>query len=934
MLEIWVLGDPAVRVDGRDLPFPSGRPGRLLVSLLLARGRVVSVDQLYEDLWPDTEPDDPRSALHTTVARLRRSLGAAGVAIQRSGAGYRLDSVTLDADTFTALATGVADESAESTRTRLAASLAMWHGRPWGKFASDLAFADTQRLTAIHDSLQDDHAEALLTAGRTLAATDLLRTLVADQPLRARRVELLILALDRAGAVDEALTCFARYRERLADELGLDPEPRLQELHTLILRREQLGKPTVGAPVGGQLFGRETHLSVIDHLLDRRRWVTVVGPGGVGKTSVAAALATQRTCWWADLSTVGTPEAVWHTVINTIGAQTVPGGDLAYALRRRFSQLEGVLVLDNCEHVLGAAAEITLLALTASVDLRVLATSRRRMGLPEEQVFALPPLQLPAADDESPAVALFLARAEAACPGFRADYDAVARLVRRLDGLPLAIELAAGRMGAMTLADLDLRLGAHLDLLRNAAPFVSRRQRTLTATIAWSYDLLDPDEARGLRWVSVFMGRFDLPAAEALLGVGAADLVSRLVENSLVTWTGTGFYRLLDTVRDFARTRIDDDELDRIRRAHARWVAEQTTLAAAGMHGPDEKRWAATQDALAYEAAAVAAWALPVADPILVDIVVDLRHWAYLRLRPDILSWAHQLRSAYPAHPGLLSAAATYAWLIGDHQLTQRCGRAAVDRAEPNSQAEWVALDILSDELLTEGDFDGAAAMATRAHRQALARDDRAATVMSTVSLALATIYAGRNPNPLLARARDEAARANNPTCHAWLAYTEGEAYALVNDERAITALESAATQAAAVGNRIVAGVSRIAAASLYARSATPDLTTITEAIQALEFWAGSGNDQLLRTCLRNLIPLFHYLGLPALVVELSITARADLAAGDEAARLADVLADTEPLLTDRELSRARTRGAHHTPDAAACLALTTLTRIKSDLTP
>ncbi|MFC6010221.1 BTAD domain-containing putative transcriptional regulator [Nocardia lasii] len=931
MLEVRVLGGPALRIDGRDLPFPAGRPGRLLVSLLLARGRVVPTGQLYEDVWPDSEPGDPRAALHTTVARLRRSLGAYGSAVQRSGAGYRLDAGSLDADTFTALATDHAHESADTRRTRLETALALWQGGPWGEFAADLAFADTQRLTALHTTLREDYAETLLGTGQVRATTDLLRTLVAEQPLRERRVELLLLALERVGATEEALACYATYRERLADEQGLDPAPHLRDLHTRILRREHTRNPTVRAPTVGELFGRDTHLSVID----QHRWVTVVGPGGVGKTSAAAATATRRAHWWADLAEVATPEAVWHNVIDAVGAQTVPGGDLEPALRHRFSHLEGVLVLDNCEHVPVAAARIARLALAVSADLRVLATSRRRMGLPEEQVFALPPLRLPSVDDdESPAVALFRARAEAVCPDFRADPDAIARLVRRLDGLPLAIELAAGRMGTMTLADLDRRPGPRLDLLRSAAPFGARRQHTLTATITWSYDLLDPDEARALRWIAVFTGRFDLPAAEALLGARAADLVSRLVENSLLTWTGTGLYRLLDTVRDFARGHTDADELDRIRRAHARWVAEQTALADAGMHGPDEKRWATIQDALAREAAAVATWALPVADPVLIDIVVAVRHWAYLRLRPDILRWACELHSAHPADSALSSAAATYSWLVGDHDRAHRYGRAAVEQAEPGTRAEWVALDILSDELLTAGDFGAAAAMATRAHAQARARDDLTATAMSTVSLALAVIYAGQDPTALLARAHDEAARANNPTCYAWLAYTEGEAYAQIDDEKATAALESAAALASTVGNRIVAGVSRTAAASLHARSATPDLTTITEAVDALKFWAGSGNDQLLRTCLRNLIPLFHHLALPALAVELSATAHTHLAAGAEATRLTAILTTTESLLTAQQRSQAHTRGAHHTPDTAAHLALTTLTRIASDLTP
>ena len=255
-------------------------------------------------------------------------------------------------------------------------------------------------------------------------------------------------------------------------------------------------------------------------------------------------------------------------VATALGVEVFPGGSAEAALHRRLETATGLLVLDNCEHVLAAAGDVVSEIAAAGTGVRVLATSRERLGLPTEQVYPLAPLRLPGAgvaDADVPSVALFLERARASAPDLDATPDVVrdvAELVRRLDGLPLAIELAASRVGVVSLATLRDRLDDRLDLLRSHHRRGPARHQTLVDTIDWSYDLLDDDHRRALRWLSVFVGPFDLDAAEAVLGPDSTEQVLALVERSLLVRPAPshGGYRMLETVRAYTRALLDDAE--------------------------------------------------------------------------------------------------------------------------------------------------------------------------------------------------------------------------------------------------------------------------------------------------------------------------------------------------------------------------------------
>ncbi|WP_067652718.1 BTAD domain-containing putative transcriptional regulator [Nocardia harenae] len=941
MLEIRVLGEPRLG----DRPFPGGRPGLLLALLVLARGRVVSVPRLVAELWPESEPGDPRAALHTTVARLRRL--AVGPVLRRSDAGYCLDreGVALDADEFASRTVVPVGESPAAALARWESALELWGGEPWGRFAAGPAYAEAAELRERFDVAREERAGALLELGRGAEVVAELRALLAAAPLRERRVRLLIEALTPGDQV-EALRVYDEYRRALADELGLDPSPTLVALHGRVLRHE-MGVPggamrdgtarsaptelprSGGGPSSDRagtrgpaprpLIGRDAQLTAVNTLLDLHRAVTVVGPGGVGKTSLAAVVAAGHRHWWADLAAVTTAGSVARTVADAIGVEVRPGAVFETALRHRLAELDGLLVLDNCEHLLGASAAVAELALTASADLRVLATSRQRLGIAAEQVSPLPPLQLPDPDSAAaPAVTLFLECATAAAPEFAACRDdfavrrAVAALVRRLDGLPLAIELAAGRLGALTLDDLATHLTHRLDLLRAGSPLAARRQRTLAATIAWSCDLLEPAEARAFRRLAVFAREFDLAAATAVLaevpgtvgledqsaeadspGSDTAELVARLAERSLLVRpgpTGTGRYRMLETLRTFVHTETPAGERVAARRAHAAWLVAAVEDADDGLRGPDEPRWSLRLDDLVPDAAVAFRWALDAEPATACRIVTAYRHWSYLRLRADILGWALEIDER-EASSGVHAAATLHHWLVGNAAEARARGAAALAAAEPGSRAESVALDALSDQALADGEFATVDELNTRAHTLALARGDHVAATLATVALTLAAAYSGRPADPLLARAAAEARRSGNPTSLAWVAYTEGELHADTDPARALTALETATTRAESVHNRIIAGVSRTAATAVRARTAPLNSATLADARAAVDYWSGAGSDQLLRTCLRNLVPLLDRLGAAAGLVELAAATGVTDAAGTERLRLDAALA-------------------------------------------
>ncbi|WP_405547974.1 winged helix-turn-helix domain-containing protein [Streptomyces phaeochromogenes] len=647
----------ALRDDGTPVPVGGARLRALLTVLALRPGRTVPTAVLVDEVWGADPPADAPGALQALVGRLRRALGADAIASAEGG--YRLCAAADDIDLhrFERLAgegvRALADGDPGKAAVVLDDALALWRGP---------ALADLPDRTAESSRWEarrlDAHRARLAAALALGQAEQYLPDLTAlsdahplDEPLQLLRLR----ALRDAGRTAEALAGYESVRQLLADSLGTDPGPELRSLHGELLRGEtsrnghrptsyeQSYEQTPGpnppsgtrdrpapfgdlrpAPLGNlrarltSFVGRHTDLETIRGDLGSARLVTLLGPGGAGKTRLSqeaaesVAASVPDGVWLAELAPVDDPEAVPEAVLTAVGArETVLRGAGAEEMRavtdrhddpltrltEHCANRRMLIVLDNCEHVVDAAARLVEQLLERCPGLTVLATSREPLGVPGELLRPVEPLPEPYA------LKLLADRGAAARPGFRVDADAetaaaAAEICRRLDGLPLAIELAAARLRMLTPRQIADRLDNRFRLLTSGSRTVLPRQQTLRAVVDWSWDLLDADERDVLRRLSVFAGGCDLAAAEAVCGPAALDALGSLVDKSLVVAApsvvegadGGMRYRLLETVAEYAGQRLDESgERPAAERAHLTYYRELARTTDQKLRGPGQR---------------------------------------------------------------------------------------------------------------------------------------------------------------------------------------------------------------------------------------------------------------------------------------------------------------------------------------------------------
>jgi predicted ATPase/DNA-binding SARP family transcriptional activator len=520
-----------------------------------------------------------------------RTLLSPDAVLVAQGGGYALavEAGLLDAARFERLM-GAAREALERGAAATAASrfreaLALWRGRALADVAGVESLArEGARLEELRLVAVEGRIEADLALGLGAEAAGELETLVAEYPVRERLWRLLVLALYRAGRQADALAAYRRAREVLAGELGIEPGEELRQLEQAVLRQQVPAMPPPARhnlPVRLTSFvGREEELAAAGRLVGESRLVTLTGAGGAGKTRLAIEFATGAAerfdggVWLAELAGLADAELVPSIVMQALGVRQSGEVAVLEALRYRLRSAKLLLVLDNCEHLLGACADLAVALLGSCPGLRVLATSREPLGVPGEAVYPLPPLAVPPESTDAqvaaraPAVRLFLARGRSA----RADAGVqaapmavVARICRELDGLPLAIELAAARMSVLSAEEIEAHLADKFRFLAYRRPTADPRHQTLKTAISWSYELLPEQERRVLGELSVFAGGFGLAAMAAVCCGGdeaaALDLVDQLVSKSLAVAepaaSGTR-YRLLETIRQYAAERLDE----------------------------------------------------------------------------------------------------------------------------------------------------------------------------------------------------------------------------------------------------------------------------------------------------------------------------------------------------------------------------------------
>lgn len=614
-MQVGLLGPLRVAENGRSVRVGGARLRALLIRLALDAGQVVSIESLAGAVWPEGEPADPKHAVQSLVTRLRRVLPQPS-ALRSAPGGYRLDlpPTAVDALRFERLVRqgrrALRDGQPAHAARLLREALQLWRGEALAEVASaPFASAAVARLTELRLAATEDRIAADLSGGADAAADPArlvveLEELTTAYPVRERLHALLVRALVADGRPGEALTAYQRIRERLADELGADPGPELRQAHLAALRAADLPPRRRGnLPTALTSFvGRDRERVRLGEQLAQHRLVTLVGPGGVGKTrlatTVAAGLADRYPggAWLVELGAVTEPAEVAPAVAAALGLREPSLLDQPAAARdpvgRLVEALAGdpaLLVMDNCEHLVDAAAGLVEDLLGRCPRLRVLATSREPLRIPGEALHPVPSLAVAAA------VRLFADRAAAVRPDLPVagpEHSTVVEICQRLDGLPLAIELAAAHLRTLPLERLASGLDDRFRLLTRGSRTALPRQRTLRAVVAWSWGLLDPADRRAAERLAVFPATITQEAAGAV-GV-TADQLAVLVDKSLLQLLPEPRprYRMLETIRAYGRERLAEaGELGSTRAAHAGYVRQLAHAAEPHLRGAGQLPW-------------------------------------------------------------------------------------------------------------------------------------------------------------------------------------------------------------------------------------------------------------------------------------------------------------------------------------------------------
>ncbi|MGI5524765.1 BTAD domain-containing putative transcriptional regulator [Micromonospora sp. CA-259024] len=633
-MQVGMLGPFEVRTDdGAFTDVPGARLRGLLAALALNPGHVVPKATLVDWIWGEHPPSDASNALQRLVSRLRKLLPEGLIEGQTDGYRLTVEPDVVDAVRFERLVGQARDDEGPQRVRRLREALALWRGAAM----QDVGLADSAALDAAVTRLErlrltaiEDRFDAEISLGHGPEVVAELTDLVAAHPVRERLVIALMRALAASGRDTEALLVYQRTSEALADALGVDPSPELSALHVALLRgevgrREENRKTNLRAELSS-FIGKDDAAAEVGALVAEHRLTTLIGPGGSGKTRLATETARRMLddlpdgAWLVELAAIGADGDVVQAALAGLGLRDAllgeaPSMELIDRLVAAIRDREALLILDNCEHVIESAAAFAHRLLGECRRLRILATSREPLGITGEALWPVAPLAMPAADagpaeiESSPAVRLLRDRAGAVRRDLGADahtLSTMARVCRALDGMPLAIELAAARLRTMSIDQLARRLDDRFRLLTGGSRTALPRHRTLRAVVDWSWELLTDAERTVLCRLSVFAGGVSLEAAER---VCAGDVVERdevlelltaLAEKSLLVAEGDEAprYRMLGTIKEYAAHRLAEaGESDLARHAHLAYFTELTETAEPQLRRADQVKWLAALEA-------------------------------------------------------------------------------------------------------------------------------------------------------------------------------------------------------------------------------------------------------------------------------------------------------------------------------------------------
>jgi predicted ATPase/two-component SAPR family response regulator len=895
-VEYRVLGpvEVARADDGAAIPLASSRQRLLLACLLANAGQVVSADQLVEALWGESLPADPYDALQSHISRLRHRLGPSA-SIETTPAGYRFTAPEfLDAARFEKLV----DEGRRAGSTGAAldaydAALGLWRGRAFLDVADHPVLrAAAIRLERLRVEAAEARAETLLGLGQLLDGLTAAEALAAEEPLREKPVELLMRALAASGRSVEAVRAYDAFRRRLADEVGLDPSPELRALEGEILRHEHPGadadparraSAATALPIATTSFvGRGDVIDQVIDALGRSRLVTVTGPGGMGKTRLALETAHRLAGTFSDgsalceLGPVPDVAGVAFAMAAAVGVRQLPDHTIEESLVEALAARQMLFVVDNCEHVLDGVVPRLEGILGHCPGVRVLATSRERLAAEGETVVEIRPLE-----HHSEAVQLLCDRVAAIRPGFSPELDqrgALLEIARRLDGLPLALELAAARIATMGPLEVAGRLDDPFALLTRGRRSAPDRHRTLRATVEWSYALLDETEQQVFERAAAFAGGFTLAAAEEVCGVGVgpggddiADLVSALVDKSMIVVDDRGpiiRYRLLETLRQFGHDRLaESGRLAAAQAAHARYYVNLAWQADPHLRGPAEAEWVRLLEAEVANLRAARTWAMRSGHrEVAAELSAALFWFTYLRMHTEIMGWAEELadddESLVCSHRVLvLASAGAVAWRRGDLQRARALAERILAIAGEDTIARygWHLLGVLAALQGRLGDaHEAVSRMAELARREG----DHYHAAFAFAVLALTQTYAGDESSAIatLGASRVEAVRSGAPSALAYNAYVMGEILTASDPDQALAHLDRAVTLSDTVATDFIRGIALVSATSVRVRHSDP-ATAASALLEVIGHWERAGNWRQQWTTLRQAVELFTRIG-------------------------------------------------------------------------
>lgn len=964
------------------MPIAGRRERCVLANLAVQVGEVVPVAALLDLLWGDDPPRTAHKSVQTAVANLRTAIRAAwpdgsGPRVVTESGGYLLVGGTCAVDVveFESLAEvgreALVRGDGVGALEALSRAVALWRGHEPADLGDGTEAAiEAQRLRERRLDVLADRLDAELVVGRHDAVAAELGSLCRMWPHRERLHELLMVALYRSGRQADALAVYRRLHSALVEGFGIEPGASARSLQQRILDHDPslLVPQTPSAPsallparpgkmgrVGQRtLVGRDHVLPALRTVLDNRRLVTLVGPGGVGKSALAEAVVggiRDRVIIWCSLSAVLDPKALVPELAAGVGVRQTAGVSVFEAVRDALAVEPALLVLDSCEHLLDVIADVVDGLMARCPQLNVLATSRERLSLPGETVWPVEGLTLPGDGidaRDAASVELFVQRATEADPHFNVvpALGAVAQICRRLDGMPLAIELAAARIRALSAKEIAKRLDRRFDLLVGGRRIGEPRHRSLRETVDWSYELLGAREQVLFRRLGVFVGPFTLEAAEA---VGACEalspdeipaLVADLVDKSMVAVRHGDLdthYRLLDTLRAFAQDKLEEaGELEAVESAYVAFQRAFVARLGEEAVGPDEPTAAARIRAGFGDIRHAVSLARRSGDlEALVELIAGLG--GYLRFHQgwEVSGWAAETLALvekvapddHECRTVLGGVASWSQWFAGDLVAAEEIATRTLAASSSLHAGTASVLATLAVVHMYDG-LPDAVDIAERGFSIAMDRDEIFLAAYLAGALAITKAYAG-DPDAAgadLDRQESLVDALDNPSARAWWLYCQAEVSADRNPERTVQLARKAAAVARLAHSNLLENVSRITAVTVAARHGMGEGLR-DEFEDLINRFRRDGAWTHVHVIVWNLVEL---LALQGRLEEAAVLLHASPAGapdpyGDQLVRLDRLRAQASAALAPAVFDAAAARGAAMTRDELAAYALEVL---------